>query len=69
MPNNNTVVQVCGTAIINRGATNYLAAVQVPAVTQWARLIRDTSGSVTFNSPATWAAGDFFRLSFEYDIG
>lgn len=69
MPNNAVQVQYCGLAVITRGATFHEASIQLPAATQWARLIRDTSGSVTFNSPATWAAGDVFRLTFEYDIG
>lgn len=69
MPNNNANVQYCGTAVVSRGATLYTAAIQAPAVTQWVRMVRDTTGVVTFNSPATWAAGDVFRLTFEYDIG
>lgn len=69
MPNLSAKVQYCGVAVVSRGATLYTAAIQAPAVTQWVQLVRDTSGSVTFNSPATWAAGDIFRLTFEYDIG
>lgn len=68
-PNYNEKTQYCGFAVITRGSTNYTASIQVPQTLQFARLIRDTSGSVTFNSPAIWEAGDLFRLTFEYDVG
>lgn len=65
-PNTNAILQCVGSAVLLRGATTYTAVMQIPAVTQYVRMVRDTSGSVTFNSPATWAAGDIFRLSFSY---
>jgi len=61
--------QWAGQAAMTRGGTYYTAPVQVVgAGNNWVRPIRDTSGPVTFNSPATWASGDTFTLSFTYII-
>jgi hypothetical protein len=67
-PNRNTIVAVNGAAIINQSPTLYTALTQLPAATlQYVRMISCTnSGVVTATSPATWAAGDIFRLQFCY---
>ncbi len=33
------------------------------------RLMRDTSGVITFNAPVVFSSGDIFRLTFAYDMG
>jgi hypothetical protein len=55
-----------GTAVINAASTQYVAAVQIPGNVAYATLIRDTSGSVTHNSPATLAAGNTIRFTITY---
>ncbi len=51
--------------------TIYSGNVQVPgaqASSAYCTLLRDTSGSITFNSPVTWATGDTFRITGRYQI-
>lgn len=57
-----------GTGICTGGATNYTAAVRVPGNVGYCELIRDTSGSVTFNSPATFVTGDTIRFTGTYMV-
>jgi hypothetical protein len=60
---------VCGNgAIMNDSGTLYNAECQIPGAVAYVELIRDTSGSVTFNSPATWATGDTIRMTVTYEI-
>jgi hypothetical protein len=67
-PNTSAAVQYCGDAVLydDDAAIFYRAAVQLPAATDYVTLIRDTSGSITFNDPVTWATSDTFRISFTY---
>ena len=67
-PNSNGFVQVPGQAMLSRGSTIYSGIVQLPNGQNWVRLYRDTSGAVTFNSPATWAVGDTLRMTFTYMV-
>lgn len=52
-----------GVVYMNRGGTVYEGFLQIPVGSSVANLLRDTTGSITFNSPGTFAAGDFFRWS------
>jgi hypothetical protein len=63
----NDVVFAGGTVYMNRGGTVYEGFVQIPSAgSAFVELLRDTSGSVTYNSPGTFASGDFIRLSLTY---
>jgi hypothetical protein len=55
-----------GTVVMNRGGTLYTGTLQIAGSVTTASLIRDTSGSITFNSPAVFAAGDTIRWSAIY---
>lgn len=55
-----------GTVVMNRGGTLYTGTLQIAGSVTTASLIRDTSGAITFNSPATFAAGDTIRWSVIY---
>ena len=59
-------VAVSGEVVINRGGTIYTALVQLPGNVAYCELLRDTTGSVTFNSPAVFAAGDTIRIGLTY---
>lgn len=61
------LVQPCGSALLNSGGVLYEATVQI-AETQTATLIRDTTGSITFNSPVTFTTGDTMRMTFSYAV-
>lgn len=57
-----------GTVYINRGGTIYQGFLQhAGAGSNTASLLRDTTGSITFNSPATLVANDFIRWSATYN--
>jgi hypothetical protein len=56
-------VFVGGTVYMNRGGTIYMGFLQIAGSASAASLLRDTTGSVTFNSPATFASGDIIRWS------
>lgn len=58
--------QAVGSVLMNHAGTYYTAVIQIPQSTNYATMIRDTSGSVTYNSPAVFASGDFIRLTFTY---
>jgi hypothetical protein len=67
----NDVEFVGGTVYMNRGGTVYEGFVQIPVQepnlpAAYGYLLRDTSGSVTYNSPGTFIDGDFIRLSLTY---
>jgi hypothetical protein len=67
----NDVQFVGGTVYMNRGGTVYEGFVQTPVQepnlpAAYGYLLRDTSGSVTYNSPGTFIDGDFIRLSLTY---
>lgn len=57
---------VGGTVVMNRGGTLYVGTLQIGGAVTEASLIRDTTGSVTFNSPGVFAAGDTIRWSAVY---
>lgn len=58
---------VGGSVHMNRGGTIYTGILQITGgVATFASLVRDTSGSVTFNSPAVFATGDTIRWSATY---
>lgn len=59
-------VVVGGVVYMNRGGTVYEGFMQIAGNASVASFLRDTTGSVTFNSPAVFAAGDFMRWSFTY---
>jgi hypothetical protein len=70
-PMTNDVQFVGGTVYMNRGGTVYEGFVQIPVQepnlpAAYGYLLRDTSGSVTYNSPGTFIDGDFIRLSLTY---
>lgn len=65
--NTNTAVFVGGTVYMNRGGTIYSGFLQIAVGATTASLLRDTTGSVTFNSPATFASGDIIRWSATYN--
>jgi hypothetical protein len=68
----NDILFAGGTVYMNIGGTIYEGFVQIPgAGSNYIELLRDTSGSVTYNSPAlfTWTSAsvkDFIRLSLTY---
>lgn len=55
-----------GTVYMNIGGTVYEGFLQIPVGSSVANLLRDTSGSVTYNSPGTFGTGDFIRWSATY---
>lgn len=57
------VDSICGQAWINIGGTNYTAVVKGAAGAAYVSVVRDTSGSVTYNSPAVFGSGDFIRIA------
>lgn len=60
----NDTLYAGGTVYMNIGGTVYSGFVQIPgAGSTIAELLRDTSGSVTYNSPAAFGTNDFIRLS------
>ena len=59
-------VFVGGTVVMNRGGTLYVGTLQIAGAVATASLIRDTTGSITFNSPGVFAAGDTIRWSAVY---
>lgn len=67
---NNTLVQEIGVVHIDRGGTHYSGFMQIAggANVTTAQPIRDTSGSITFNSPGVLAAGDTIRMSGTYQL-
>jgi hypothetical protein len=67
-PNSNGYVQVCGTTLMVAGGVNYTGVAQIIGSAQYIRLFRDTSGSVTFNSPATFTTGDVIFIDAEYEV-
>ncbi len=68
----NDILFAGGTVYMNIGGTIYEGFVQIPgAGADYIELLRDTSGSVTYNSPAlfTWTSASiksFIRLSLTY---
>jgi len=67
----NDVEFVGGTVYMNVGGTVYEGFVQIPVQelnlpAAYGYLLRDTSGSVTYNSPGTFGNGDFIRVSLTY---
>jgi hypothetical protein len=63
LPAETSAICVCGTAWISAAATNYTAIAKANSAASVMSLVRDTSGSVTFNSPGTFATGDFIRVT------
>lgn len=59
---------VGGSVIANRGGVLYMGVLQIPGAVTTASLLRDTTGSITFNSPATFTTGDTIRMSCSYTI-
>lgn len=57
---------VGGSLIGNRGGTLYAGVLQIAGNVTTASFLRDTTGSITFNSPAVWSAGDTIRWSITY---
>lgn len=55
-----------GTVVMNRGGTLYTGTLQIAGAVTTATFLRDTSGAITFNSPATFATGDTIRWSATY---
>jgi hypothetical protein len=68
----NDILFAGGTVYMNIGGTIYEGFVQIPgAGSNYIELLRDTSGSVTYNSPALFtytspSVKDFIRLSLTY---
>lgn len=59
-------VFVGGTVYMNRGGTIYTGTLQIAGSAATASFLRDTTGSITFNSPAVFASGDTFRWSVTF---
>jgi hypothetical protein len=59
-------IVVGGAIYANRGGTVYEGFLQIAGSVSVAELLRDTTGSITFNSPGVFAAGDFIRWSITY---
>jgi Pectate lyase superfamily protein len=55
-----------GSAVIYLGGKIYIAAAQVPGAVGYVDLLRDLSGSVTYNSPGVFGPGDTIRISGWY---
>jgi hypothetical protein len=55
-----------GTVYMNRGGTIYSGFLQIAGSVTTAALLRDTTGSITYNSPVTFASGDIIRWSATY---
>lgn len=67
LPQKRHGASICyGTVVINRGGTIYVAVLQIAGNVTTGSFLRDGSGSVTFNSPAVFAAGDTIRWSATY---
>ena len=60
------VNQIVGQAWISIAGTNYTAIAKMGATQSYVALVRDTSGSVTYNSPGVFAVGDFIRIQVSY---
>jgi hypothetical protein len=63
LPAETSAICVCGTAWISAAATNYTAIAKANSAASIMSLVRDTSGSVTFNSPGVFTTGDFIRIT------
>jgi hypothetical protein len=59
-------VVVGGTVYANIGGVVYQGFMQIAGAVSVADMLRDVTGSITFNSPAVFAAGDFIRWSLTY---
>lgn len=55
-----------GVVYMNIGGTVYEGFAQIATGTSVIDLLRDTTGSVTFNSPAAFGTGDFIRWSLTF---
>ncbi len=63
----NDILFAGGTVYMRRGSTIYQGFLQIPSAgAAFVELLRDTSGSVTYNSPGTFTTNDFIRLSLTY---
>lgn len=59
-------VVIGGVVYANIGGVIYEGFMQIAGAVSVADMLRDTTGSITFNSPAVFNAGDFIRWSFTY---
>jgi hypothetical protein len=55
-----------GVVYANIGGVIYQGFMQIAGAASTADMLRDVTGSITFNSPAVFTAGDFIRWSFTY---
>jgi hypothetical protein len=55
-----------GVVYANIGGAIYQGFLQIAGAVSVANLLRDTTGSITFNSPAVFTTGDFIRWSVTY---
>jgi len=60
------VDQVVGQGWISVASVNYTAIAKMGSSQSYVALVRDTSGSVTYNSPGVFTAGDFIRVQVSY---
>lgn len=63
-----TLVQVASAVTLYNGTNFYSGVGILAALDNKVQLLRDTTGSVTFNSPSTWPSGSVFRVSGTYSI-
>lgn len=63
----NGAITEAGVALISAGGT-FTAVARIPGALPYLELLRDTTGSVTYNSPATFAAGHVIRIAGSYMI-
>ena len=55
-----------GVVYANIGGVIYQGFLQIAGSVSTASMLRDTTGSITFNSPAVFSSGDFIRWSVTY---
>lgn len=68
IPTTSTVTQLSGSIQAYNGTTNYFGVGLIDAGDNKVAMLRDTSGSITFNSPSTWPTGSIFRVSGSYIV-
>ena len=57
---------VGGTVLMSVSGTIYTGVLEIAGAVATATLLRDTTGSITYNSPATFGTGDYIRWSMTY---
>jgi hypothetical protein len=69
VPAKTSDICVSGSAWINIAGTNYTAILKANSNSNEISMVRDTSGSVSSNSPAVFASGDYIRVTGSFFTG